>query len=578
MSTTIDSLLVKFEVSNRELKKGFEQANNEITSFSNKAKAGFAVIASAYSAAFALKGMTDVITKFEKLEASLVTVTGSSEKAAKEFEKLQHFASTTPFQLSEVVDGFIKMKALGLDPSEKALNSYGNTASAMGKSLNQMIEAVADASTGEFERLKEFGIKAKQEADNVVFTFQGVSTTIRKNADDISGYLQSIGDNQFAGAMERQADTLNVALSNMNDSFDKLIKAVGDAGLTNLLINSANSMTELTDKTRENIPVIKEWGDKILSSAPPTMLAWNLLKAWNTEQEINNALVKEGIDLKDTIASSGVSADPNAPFPVFKPEEDAAKAIEEEERKKELLQRDLEIFQQSLMTKSQLEDENYAARIEKLQVFKEQELISEQEYNNLFEHEMIRHQDKAEEIRKQGLSRLEKFQEMSYKDQAKTVFGQLESITAGVAQHNRALFEANKVAGIANAIVSAYEGISKTMGSYPFPINVGMAAAHAAAAFAQVNAIRSTSFGGGGGAAPSVSGSTPAPPVTPTSGGGSGSAGGSSGGGGVSNVLDLVISGITEEELYSGRQIDNIIRGINERIADGASLGSLRLS
>ena len=31
----------------------------------------------------------------------------------------------------------------------------------MGKSLNQMIEAVADATTGEFERLKEFGIKAR---------------------------------------------------------------------------------------------------------------------------------------------------------------------------------------------------------------------------------------------------------------------------------------------------------------------------------------------------------------------------------------------------------------------------------
>jgi hypothetical protein len=37
----------------------------------------------------------------------------------------------------------------------------------MGKDMMQMIEAVADASTGEFERLKEFGIKASKQGDQV---------------------------------------------------------------------------------------------------------------------------------------------------------------------------------------------------------------------------------------------------------------------------------------------------------------------------------------------------------------------------------------------------------------------------
>jgi diaminopimelate decarboxylase len=70
--------------------------------------------------------------------------------------------SETPFGLAQATQGFVKMKALGLDPTRAALTSFGNTASAMGKDLNQMIEAVADASTGEFERLKEFGIKASR--------------------------------------------------------------------------------------------------------------------------------------------------------------------------------------------------------------------------------------------------------------------------------------------------------------------------------------------------------------------------------------------------------------------------------
>lgn len=203
--------------------------------------------------AFAARGAVGVITKFEKLEASLRTITGSAENAAIAFEFIEKFAATTPFQLEEVVDAFIKLKALGLTPSEGALTSYGNTASAMGKSLNQMIEAVADATTGEFERLKEFGIKSKSQGDQVVFTFQGVSTTVGKNAKEIEGYLQSIGNVQFAGAMKEQASTLNVALSNMSDAFSKLVKEIGDAGLTDLLIFIADKVKWLAESVNNSL-------------------------------------------------------------------------------------------------------------------------------------------------------------------------------------------------------------------------------------------------------------------------------------------------------------------------------------
>ena len=41
------------------------------------------------------------------------------------------------------------------------------------QNLDQFIEAIADATTFEFERLKEFGIKSKQIGDDVQFTFRG---------------------------------------------------------------------------------------------------------------------------------------------------------------------------------------------------------------------------------------------------------------------------------------------------------------------------------------------------------------------------------------------------------------------
>ncbi len=165
---------------------------------------------------------------FEKLRASLKTVTGSTQAAQTAFDDLIRFSATTPYQLEEVMGAFIKLKALGLDPSMTALKSYGNTASAMGKGLDQFIEAVADAATGEFERLKEFGIRAEQNGNRVAFTFRGQRTIVRKSAAEIETYLRRIGEIEFAGAMEEQMATLGGAFSNLQDAVSSSLARVGD--------------------------------------------------------------------------------------------------------------------------------------------------------------------------------------------------------------------------------------------------------------------------------------------------------------------------------------------------------------
>jgi len=60
-----------------------------------------------------------------------------------------------------------------------------------------------------------------------------------------------------------------------------------------------------------------------------------------------------------------------------------------------------------------------------------------------------------------------------------------------------ALFAENKAIGIANALVSTAVGVAKAL-ELPFPFNLAAAAQVAAAGYAQVSAIRSTSVGGGG--------------------------------------------------------------------------------
>lgn len=186
----------------------------------------FKTLAAGITVAGTVNKLVSVQREFDVLNSSLVTVTGSSAAAQREMGWLKDFAKDTPYGLAQATEAFVKMKALGLNPTRESLTSFGNTASAMGKDLLQMIEAVADASSGEFERLKEFGVKSSQEGENVKFTFQGVTTTVRNSSEEITAYLEAIGNNQFASAMAERAQTLDGAIAALGDTWDELFRTV----------------------------------------------------------------------------------------------------------------------------------------------------------------------------------------------------------------------------------------------------------------------------------------------------------------------------------------------------------------
>lgn len=221
-----------------------DQTESRVTRSMGGVKAAFLSIAGALGAGKMAGKLIETERQTGILTSSLKTVTGSAKDAQQAFEAIQVLASQLPESVGDVTTAFTKMANLGLDPSEAAIRSYSNTAAAMGKDLMQMIEAVADASTFEFERLKEFGIKAKQQGDNVSFTFQGVTTTVKKSSEEITGYLKGIGDVNFAGASADRMATLDGAISNLGDTWDGLFRTINSAGAGELIASGVRGATE----------------------------------------------------------------------------------------------------------------------------------------------------------------------------------------------------------------------------------------------------------------------------------------------------------------------------------------------
>ena len=237
----------------RNMRRASEDARSAMGDMQKKA----AVVAKGATAAFAVTSVAvgslaaaivPVQRKFDQMQGQLVTATGSYENAAHAMAVLNQFAAQTPYDLEQSVIGFTKLVNLGLTPSERALTSYGNTASAMGKSMEQMIEAVADAATGEFERLKEFGIKSSKEGDRVTFTFRGIKTEVGQNAAEIEKYLMGLGEVEFAGAMANQMDTLNGRISQAEIAMDGLKLAIAQSGIGDIMKEAVEGTTAALER------------------------------------------------------------------------------------------------------------------------------------------------------------------------------------------------------------------------------------------------------------------------------------------------------------------------------------------
>ena len=174
------------------------------------------------------KAVFDTTANFEKLGAVLKNTLGSGAQASLALENIKDFAKSTPFSVQELTASFVKLANQGFKPTVEQLRKLGDLASSTGKGFDQLAEAIIDAQTGEFERLKEFGIRASKSGDQVKFSFKGVETQVKFNNEAIREYITSLGDFEgVAGAAAAVSGTLGGKVNNLGDAWDNFLNSIG---------------------------------------------------------------------------------------------------------------------------------------------------------------------------------------------------------------------------------------------------------------------------------------------------------------------------------------------------------------
>lgn len=253
---------------------GIEKESQRVTGGLGKLKSALVgVFALASIQSFTSK-VIEARSEYEKFDAVLSNTFQSKEIGSGALTMLTDFATKTPYQLNELTGGFIKLVNRGIYPTYQEMTKIGDLASSQGKSFDQLVEAIMDAQTGEFERMKEFGIKASKSGDIVKLTFKGVTKEVKNNEqaikDAVIGYGAMTG---VAGSMEVVSKTLGGQLSNLADQWWGFLVAVGGYGggiFSDVLGGAVNILQVLQD----HLPQIAHWFDLLWQNIYPVVTAF----------------------------------------------------------------------------------------------------------------------------------------------------------------------------------------------------------------------------------------------------------------------------------------------------------------
>lgn len=272
-----------------ELNKINTSLNGMTKTVGNAAKGFIAFLAVDKLKDFAVQ-VTKVTGQFQRLEAVLVNALGSRSQAQKALNEIKTLAETTPFSVAKLTESYVKLVNSGFIPTQKEITKLGDLSSSTGKDIIQLTEAIIDAQVGEFERLKEFGIRASKEGDKVTFTFKGVKQQVDFTQESIQQYILGLGDAAgVSGAMASISQTLEGKISNLGDTYDALLLNLGSSN------GAISEAIELTSRllTAINQLISTPYSETLIQQRTELQTLVTVLIENNKNEELRSTIITE---------------------------------------------------------------------------------------------------------------------------------------------------------------------------------------------------------------------------------------------------------------------------------------------
>ncbi len=209
--------------------------------------------------------------KFETLAIQLKAVMGSSEGAGRALEWVKEFTLATPYQLEQVTNAFVKLKAMGLNPMSGALQAVADATSYLGGSaetMNSLVLALGKSFTigkmsmEEMRMMMEKGVPVIDILADKLEVSTGeilkMSSAGKIGRDEIGLLIDAMRE-MYGGASAELMNTFTGKWSNLRDQIDKTLDSLANTGALeaakgalDIVITGLEKASEMFEKLAEN--------------------------------------------------------------------------------------------------------------------------------------------------------------------------------------------------------------------------------------------------------------------------------------------------------------------------------------
>ncbi|WP_257296251.1 tape measure protein [Endozoicomonas sp. YOMI1] len=217
-----------------------------------------------YTLKRSIEGVLQTGDQFERLGVQMEAITGSSAEAEKAMQWIKDFTRNTPFQLEEVSEAFVRLKAFGLDPTDGSMQAIIDQASKLGggmERLNGITLGLGKAwakqklQGEEILMLLERGVPVWDLLEKVtgknVQEIQKLSSAGKLGREAIRGLIQEIGKSS-EGAAAKNMSLLSGYVSNLKDSWQQFQDEVAKSGALDYARESLAGIAAEIERMNQN--------------------------------------------------------------------------------------------------------------------------------------------------------------------------------------------------------------------------------------------------------------------------------------------------------------------------------------
>lgn len=245
------------------------------TSAAKIAAIGAAAVGITSGVQLARSGLEQLIStagKFQQLDVQLDSVFGDQSTEA--LEEIQKFAQETPFQLQQVSEAFVKLKAFGLDPLDGTFQAISDQASKLG-GLQETLTGITLALGQAWAKQKLQGEEILQLVERGVPVWDLLTRATGKNVQElqklseagklgrteIKALIEQIGVSAD-GASARLADTLPGQINRLKGQWSEFLNLIANSGVLDYLQEQLSAVSEEVERMAAS-GELKAWAREI---------------------------------------------------------------------------------------------------------------------------------------------------------------------------------------------------------------------------------------------------------------------------------------------------------------------------